>query len=380
MATLYVARNPITHTNVYIEYAQRKIPYQCIDCESRVIARMGSKRVFHFAHKSKSSCKGETSTHMYCKHLLQQNLCKIKFTSRCMKCNQTQHKQFQNPLRTAQEHPWNSYKIDVAVLNDTEMVGALEVYHSHRTSRTKMGDLIRNGVFVTDVETTEILSKLTIDSDEYLLDGTHICTDCYRSREQQRIKNLERTQCVCDVCDKVFHCTRLFGRSICSRDCFEHNRVQRWTTYHTTLFRLHEHHKQRQLQQKWTAYRHVLMNLHRKRVQTIVKRWTSYQDTLMNLHKKRVQQERQTVKRWNSYQRVLMTLHRKRVQQINSIISRWNSYQHVLMTLHKKRENTPPCMQCGSRNVSIILDDYLFLCSTECYQQRLQGIFQKQLT
>lgn len=374
MATLFVALNPLSRAHVYIEHAQRKIPYMCIDCNSRLIARLGSKRVFHFAHKSKSTCKGETSSHIYCKHLLRRNICKIKFLSTCIKCNQQQTRQFKEPIETRVEHPWNSYMIDVAVLepSNSVMLGALEVYHTHRTTQTKMMDLIRNGIFVTDIDTTEILSIFTTDSDEYVLRCSHICIECYQSREQKRIKNLERKRCICSVCDKEFHCTKLFGRTICSRTCYEHILMQQWRAYQQKLRQLHEE-SERLRQKKWNDYQHVLYKLHETRENRYRAIWTSYQQNLYDLHEMRVQA---IIRRWTLYQRKLRELHVARVQHEQSIIRRWNTYQDTLMSLHKKRVRMM-CMHCGCMNVSIILDNYLFLCSTQCYQAYLHKVMQK---
>lgn len=408
MATLFVARNPGNGEKVYIEHAQRKVPYTCLDCNSRLIARMGDKRVYHFAHKSKSKCKGETSSHLYCKHILEKQIHKTIFHSKCVTCKCTETKRFvpsdKNTIRTAQEYPWNQYSIDVAVLESSNntLLGALEVYHSHRTTQTKMGDLAIHNIFVTDIDTYEIISKLTIECDEYQLCGTHICIQCYQARKERKQQNLNRTACVCRICDQEFHCTKLFGRTICSRDCYAIKRAAEWEQYNHKLKRMYEN-RVAQTIQMWSQYQAKIRLYHEQRVHAQTQRWVSYNRQLMQLHRNRKSREAQTIQRWSHYQekirryheqrvhaqtqrwvsynRKLIQLHRKREQYIYQRIRLWTAYQEKLMYLHNKYnvKINKTCMHCGRHGVTLVLNDFLFLCSTACYQERLELILQRSL-
>lgn len=405
MATLFVARNPCNGEKVYIEHAQKKVPYTCLDCNSILIARMGNKRVYHFAHKSKSKCKGETSSHLYCKHILEKQIHKTIFHSTCVKCRCTETKRFcpsDNTIHTAQEHPWNQYTIDVAVLESSNktLLGALEVYHSHRTTQTKIGDLVTNNIFVTDIDSFEIISKLTIECDEYQLCGTHICVQCYRARKERKERNVKRTTCVCRICDQEFHCTKLFGRTICSRDCYTTKRAAKWEQYNHRLKRMHEN-RVAQTIQRWYQYQSKLKAYHEQRARAQIQRWVSYNHKLTQLYRNRENRVAQTIPRWYQYQakikayheqRVhaqihgwvsynhkLMRLYGKREQYTYQRIRRWAVYQEKLMYLHKKYNVNTKCMHCGCRDVTIVLSDYLFLCSTACYHERLERVLQRSL-
>jgi len=398
MATLFVARNLLTNTDVFIENAQRKVAYTCIDCGSAVLPRMGTKRVFHFAHKSKSKCKGETSAHKYCKHLLQQNLDKLSFSSTCIKCSKVQQFNNTTSIVGVQEHPWKQYKIDVAILDKTtkSMVGALEVYHTHRSTQTKLGEISSNGIFVSDLDTADILN-FAVNSNR--ISGTHVCADCHKVREEKRVQALTRSIRYCILCNKKFCCTKLF-KNVCSIECYRQITASQitaaqWTSYQQKLLRLHEERINRI--ERWVSYNRRIRTLHQNRTIRRVERWVWYNLRLRKLHEERTNQQ---IERWVSYNRRIRTLHQDRmnnriarwknynmeIQRIHYNIiqernrkesermNRWKEYQYKIRALHNAFQKK--CMECGHRGVTINLDNYILLCSTMCYQTRLDRIAQ----
>lgn len=71
----YALRNGIL---VSIDEVERGLKCNCTcpDCHQPLIARMGEKRVAHFAHQGKTNCKGglETIVHKICKEIIAENL------------------------------------------------------------------------------------------------------------------------------------------------------------------------------------------------------------------------------------------------------------------------------------------------------------------
>lgn len=49
-------------------------------------------------------------------------------------------------------------------------------------------------------------------------------------------------------------------------------------------------------------------------------------------------------------------------------MKRWNDYQERLMDLHKRRV----CMECKCNKVTHVFDKYLYVCSSACFQKRMQ--------
>jgi len=372
MATLFVARNPLTNTDVFIENAQRKVAYTCIDCGSAVMPRMGTKRVFHFAHKSKSKCKGETSAHKYCKHILQQNIDKLSFSSTCIKCSQVQQFNDTTSIVGVQEHPWKQYKIDVAILDKTtkSMIGALEVYHTHRSTQTKLGEISSNGIFVSDLDTADILN-FAVNSNR--ISGTHVCADCHKVREEKRVQALTRSIRYCILCNKEFCCTKQF-KKVCSIECYRQITVAQWTSYQQKLLRLHEERTIQQIE-RWTAYQQTLRKIHEYRTNQQIERWKKYQNKIRRIHdiiiRSRNRKESERINRWKTYQKVIRKLHDDRE---NTRVERWTTYQQKIRERHESLKMN--CMECGCRGATINLDNYLFLCSAKCYQTRLDRIAQ----
>lgn len=394
MATLFVARNPLTNADVFIENAQRKVAYTCIDCGSPVLPRMGTKRVFHFAHKTKSNCKGETSAHKHCKHLLQQNLDKLSFSSACIKCSQEQQFNDTESIVGIQEYPWKQYKIDVAMIdkNTKTMVGALEVYHTHRSTQTKLGEISSNGIFVSDLDTADILNFADHSN---RISGTHICADCHKVREEKRVQALTRSIRYCILCSKEFCCTKLF-KKVCSIECYRQLTAAQWASYQQILRRLHQNRTNQQIE-RWVSHNRRIKVIHQNRTTQRVERWVWYNRRLRKLHEERILQQ---IERWVSYNRKIKEIHQDRtnkriarwknynrkIQRTHDIvirernrkeserINRWKEYQDKIRAIHNSLEKH--CMECGRRGITINLDNFILLCSTNCYQTRLNRIAQ----
>lgn len=347
MVKIYMARDTGRQTDVLVRNAKRKALYECIDCKSFVIPRQGSKLAWHYAHKTLTTCQGETSSHKYF----------------------TKQKRFdETAVRTVQEYVWNSptssaeYKIDVGVVDRVSgnLVGALEVFRSHRTPDAKMGDLFANTEFVSDIDTVDIMNaNMNAEtSDVYTLCGRHVCDTCVRARE------LARSLRICFMCNREFQCTRIH-KDYCSPECLEQVEIlkqqrlrqieleTRWNTYQT---KLREQHNLRQSEIYWQTYK-----------------WMSYQAKMVAKHRQRIHEREQ---RWHLYQQELMKQHRQRV---NEREQRWYLYQRKLIKQHDARliRDKPKmdslktmCMQCGQKEIVMNFDNYLFLCSPECYQIR----------
>lgn len=67
----YDENNSIVDIQSVSEEIRKLHTYHCISCNAKMIAKLGSKNMHHFAHKSgDESCNMETYLHMLGKHLL----------------------------------------------------------------------------------------------------------------------------------------------------------------------------------------------------------------------------------------------------------------------------------------------------------------------
>ena len=128
--------------------AARDRDWLCPDplCTRQVVVKRGTILTPHFAHKSASSCGGESLTHRATKEWIRVSLSSPGFVIKadCDTCI-TEFVAFRGgPSYTGQcEVPCGTYKIDVAAAGTSTTAGvAVEVYHTHKTETTKMKDLM----------------------------------------------------------------------------------------------------------------------------------------------------------------------------------------------------------------------------------------------
>ena len=122
--------------------------YQCLDCQCSLVLRAGGQRQKHFSHPptSNSGCSGESLNHKAAKLLLAQQLRrdlnanrKVNFQQYCPgangECKLTSLISDSRPIEswTAVELKiaYLDFRLDVAIMNGSDVVFGFEVYHRH---------------------------------------------------------------------------------------------------------------------------------------------------------------------------------------------------------------------------------------------------------
>lgn len=134
--------------------ASRSREYQCLDCQSRLFLREGLERQKHFAHPPTSStgCAGESLNHKAAKVLLAQQLRrdlessgKFHFQQYCPgagdKCKLGNLVPDMRAIEcwtgVELEVAYLDFRLDVAIVNGSEVVFGFEVYHRHEVPEKK---------------------------------------------------------------------------------------------------------------------------------------------------------------------------------------------------------------------------------------------------
>ena len=144
--------------NIMIEDADKKYKYFCFDCDEKLIVRKGKINAHHYSHKSKSDCGGETCQHKYCKALISDFFHNIVFCIFCDNCKSLEEIQFEKyEYKSSIEYKFDTYFIDVALINENKMKCAIEIYHTHKTTDEKYNDIIKDNCKFIEICTSVIL-------------------------------------------------------------------------------------------------------------------------------------------------------------------------------------------------------------------------------
>lgn len=136
----------------------------CYECGSLVYARKEHKRRrngidhmvrSHFFHKKGGAlCTGESIEHLAAKDALIHN--DFTFYMLCGGCGDRIHVYIEG--RRELETVWNGFRLDVGVFQDTTVVGAIEVLHTHAMENAKMEAMTSNGLAWCEVYSKDVLS------------------------------------------------------------------------------------------------------------------------------------------------------------------------------------------------------------------------------
>lgn len=151
--------------------AARNGEWKCPECGSAVIVKRGKVKQAHFAHKSTSSCTGESLLHKATKEWISAHVCDPEFsiTSRCHCCSTpitvfrgsaalsgatetTVHyskvgcANSSNEYHTCTSHCTQTnlpavYRVDAAAMHGSAPAAYIEVTHTHGTTASKMAHL-----------------------------------------------------------------------------------------------------------------------------------------------------------------------------------------------------------------------------------------------
>lgn len=120
---------------VHIDSAKRGYSYYCPECESPFIARLGSIKTHHFAHKPNYTgvCTGESGYHSLAKHMLAYHFereKKVPLISECNICGR-RFDGIKKVLNVEVEKGQGDYRPDVRLFVEDDIIINCEVVYSH---------------------------------------------------------------------------------------------------------------------------------------------------------------------------------------------------------------------------------------------------------
>jgi hypothetical protein len=92
-----------------------------------------------------------------------------------------------------EETAWKQYRLDVGVLAEGEVVGAIEVMHTHACTKNKRSDLTESGVAWCEVSAASVMRAVKLQSfDLKVLDcAVTFCDKCVEIQKRSVIERLE---------------------------------------------------------------------------------------------------------------------------------------------------------------------------------------------
>jgi len=172
---------------------------KCVVCEENVHFRKNHKRCrngiqrpvqSHFVHNSSSAHSGESVEHMAAKKAIV-NAANPIFRFKCVDCDSYVH--IHIPGTPREETTLGNYRLDVGYTDgDNNVVGAVEIYKTHRIGRKKEIFLTESNIAWCEVSAEEVLNKVqqstcTIDVMQCAISDAR-CMECAHKIELERKK------------------------------------------------------------------------------------------------------------------------------------------------------------------------------------------------
>jgi hypothetical protein len=156
-----IAKNKKKNEDVMISDSLKNEEYFCYDCNKILIPKKGNQLRHHYAHKSLGSCNGESWKHIYSKKIISKYIKTIIFETKC-ECETEFEISFDNDYYKAKEEfSFNEYLIDVGIIDlENNLCGAIEVFHTHKTTNTKIKNIIYNNIYYIEIDTFEVINKV----------------------------------------------------------------------------------------------------------------------------------------------------------------------------------------------------------------------------
>jgi hypothetical protein len=134
--------------------------------------------VAHFVHARKTACRGgESPEHWAAKHAVAHYAALWRYSHACRYCRTPVAIDVGNDARMARgedEFPWQGLKLDAAHLAaDGALLGAVEVYKTHRNSPQKVELFTAHGVRWVEVDAMHVLAALR-DANDRLTEVTEL--------------------------------------------------------------------------------------------------------------------------------------------------------------------------------------------------------------
>ncbi|WP_424950580.1 hypothetical protein [Deinococcus sp.] len=122
--------------------------YRCLQCQERVYFKPGKKYRSHFYHAAGAACTGESVLHLAAKQALVEGLPGLSELGVLLPCRRAGCPDLHVAVWTLPpfdtilaEVPLGSYRLDVALMQQGEVVAAIEVFQTHRIGEQKGQDL-----------------------------------------------------------------------------------------------------------------------------------------------------------------------------------------------------------------------------------------------
>lgn len=176
-------------------------PIKCIGCNETMFFRRKHKRKMNntefnvrctFVHKNENVC--ESYQHKTAKKIIATTLPLWVFTfETCKRCDAKKKVQFKNN-KAAEEVSFHKYKLDVGIFFNTNVVGAVEIFHTHRVDKEKKMHLDSCILWV------EVCAAEVIDcfqrKDYHIksLNMNKLCADCKQKDLEEIQEEKERKQ------------------------------------------------------------------------------------------------------------------------------------------------------------------------------------------
>jgi len=164
----------IHHVSDFAHLPQGKRPEAtCPVCGTEVMLKLGKVRIHHAAHYEGVFCKAtqpETIIHLNTKYHLQKVLTsttKLKVwhycdgwqtiihKTGCARKNKREFVYLENWDRVEVEWAYGSYRLDVALLKDEKVIGAIEVFVTHEANEEKIEYLDKQGLAWVEIKATQ---------------------------------------------------------------------------------------------------------------------------------------------------------------------------------------------------------------------------------
>lgn len=186
--------------------------FECYDCKSELIFRQQHKRKRNgvsfdvkacFAHKSTSTCNGESVAHKAGKHAAVMTVHTMRYYYSCCTCGSHVDVDLRGEdeyveFTASEEVPWESYVLDVAVTKceagKQVVVGAVEICHTHACEDEKLLDMTAGGLAWVEVDAHAMVRASHLPAAQQsieVLKCAHskcpACIDAEAAEEQRRL-------------------------------------------------------------------------------------------------------------------------------------------------------------------------------------------------
>lgn len=143
-----------------INDAIRKGKYYCYDCNGLLIPKKGNTNAHHYAHKTNKTCNGESWKHKYCKNIISKFHNNITCVFNCNSCGTKSKTRFLKG-KSHVECRVDEYIADVAIKDENQVTGVIEIYHKHKTGKIKEESIVYKGIKYVEIHVDEIFKNLS---------------------------------------------------------------------------------------------------------------------------------------------------------------------------------------------------------------------------